>query len=141
MRRRSQRARPGPRRSCAWLSNVWSGYRLRANKRLAPGAVDSPVEQPACSGDLKDPPRGGYRGNERQGLLVSLGVVAEAEQHSQPCGVDDVDLTEIQHDLSGSCRPQLPNLFCEPVGRREVKFAHRSDRHLVAAPHDSLPGL
>ena len=71
------------------------------------------------------------------GLLVSLGVVAEAEQHSQPCGVDDVDLTEIQHDLSGSCRPQLPNLFCEPVGRREVKFAHRSDRHLVAVPHDS----
>ena len=57
-------------------SEGWSGYPLEANKRLAPGAVDSPVEQPACSSDLKDPPRCGYRGYEREGLLVSLGVVA-----------------------------------------------------------------
>ena len=57
-------------------SEGWSGYPLEANKRLAPGAVNSPVEQPACSSDLKDPPRCGYRGYEREGMLVSLGVVA-----------------------------------------------------------------
>ena len=74
--------------------------------------------------------------SERQAVSVALGVVAQAEQHPKARGVDEIDSTKVQRNVSDSCRADLRHRLPELVGGREVQFAHHNDRDLVTAVLD-----
>ena len=69
-------------------------------------------------------------------MSVALGVVAQTEQHPQARGVDDIDSTEVERDVSETCRADVRHRVPELVGGREVKCADHNDRDLVSAVLD-----